>query len=106
MGKTAMSARNLLLGASASILLGLTAGAALASGGGGGGGGFGGGGGGGFPRDSAPRYNAVEEYQKGVAALKDAQYRDAERYFGHVLEVAPKDPNTLFALGMTKAGEK
>ncbi len=77
-------------------------GAALASGGGGGGG-FSGGG---APSFSAPAYNAVEEYRKGVAALKDGEYREADRAFSHVLEVAPKDSNTLFAMGLTKAGEK
>jgi len=99
-----MSARNALVGASASVLLCAMAGVALASGGGGGGGG--GGFGGGAPSVSAPAYNAVEEYQKGVAALKGGEYRDADRAFGHVLEVVPKDANTLFAMGLTKAGEK
>jgi Tfp pilus assembly protein PilF len=102
-----MSAKNMLVAAPvAALLCGAMAGAALASGGGGGGSGFGGGGFGSAPSNSAPAYNAVEEYQKGVAALKDGDYREADRAFSHVIEVAPKDSTTLFAMGLAKAGEK
>ena len=95
-----MSAKSMLIAAPVAVLLcGAVTGAALASGGGGGG--FSG-----APSYSAPAYNAVEEYQKGVAALKGGDYREADRAFSHVLEVAPKDSNTLFAMGLNKVGEK
>jgi tetratricopeptide (TPR) repeat protein len=100
-----MSTRDLVAGVSAAALACAAAGIALASGGGGGGGG-GGFGGGSMPSASAPRYNPVDEYRKGIAALQAGDFRGADKDFDHVLEVAPKEPNTLYAMGMAKAGEK
>ena len=78
--------------------LSLAAGSALASGGGGGGGG-------GMPSNSAPAYDPVEEYAKGKEALSAGKFKDADRALGHVLEVAPKDADTLFMMGLAKTGE-
>jgi tetratricopeptide (TPR) repeat protein len=76
-------------------------GAALASSGGGGGGGMGS-----MPSVSAPQYDVVQEYQQGVEALGANRYKDAERAFSHVLEVSPRDLNSLYMTGLAKAGEK
>ena len=77
----------------------LCASAALASGGGGGGGM-----GSTMPSSSAPQYNPVEEFKKGVAALQAQQYKDAITHFNRVIEVAPKDSNTWTLLGLSKEG--
>jgi tetratricopeptide (TPR) repeat protein len=69
-----------------------------------GGGGGGGGGGGSMPSDSAPRYDPVVEYQKGVAALQASNFKDAKRAFDRVLAVAPKDANTLYMAGLANDG--
>lgn len=95
-----MAVRGLFGRACVLALIGMPAGTAQASGGGGGGGG------GGVPSVSAPRYNVVEEYQSGVTALQSGDYRKADKNLGHVLEVAPKEPHALFAMGLAKAGEK
>ncbi len=92
-----------LTGLAAALACSILAGAALASGGGGGGGG-GGSMGGGSMGSSGPSYNPVEEYKNGIAALKAEKYKDAIRYFGHVLEVAPKDANTWTLMGLSKEG--
>ena len=67
-------------------------------------GGGGGGGGGSMPSDSAPRYDPVVEYQKGVAALQASNFKDAKRAFDRVLAVAPKDANTLYMAGLANDG--
>jgi tetratricopeptide (TPR) repeat protein len=79
----------------------LAAGAALASSGGGGGGGMGGAM---MPSASAPSYNPVEEFHKGVDALKGQRYREAINAFDKVLAVAPKDSNTWTLMGLSKEG--
>jgi tetratricopeptide (TPR) repeat protein len=76
--------------------------ATWASGGGGMGGGMGMGGG--VPSVQAPSYDPVEEYRNGVAQLQDGKYRDAERSFDHVLEVAPQNADALFMMGMAQSG--
>ncbi len=80
-------------------LLSLGAGPTLASGGGGGGGG------GSLPSASAPQYDPAAEYRKAIEALDAQKFKDADRALGHVLDVAPKEPNSLFAMGLAKAGE-
>jgi len=72
---------------------------ALASGGGmSGGGGMGGS----MPSLSAPSYDPTVEYHKGIEALKNGKYRDADRYFGNVLSVAPDNPNVVVLQGVAK----
>ncbi len=90
------SVRILIITAAAAAL---GAGAALASGGG-----SGGGGGGMMPSASGPQYNPVEEFKKGVEALKAQQFKDAISHFNKVLDVAPHDSNTLTLMGMSKEG--
>ena len=67
-------------------------------------GGGGGGGGGGMPSDSAPAYDPVVEYQKGVEALQASKFGDAKRAFDRVLAVAPKDANTNYLAGVASDG--
>ena len=90
--------RHVLLAVTALASLSI-AGSALASGGGGGGEMQPGE----SPSVSTPRYDAAKEYQKGVEALKVNDFKTANTAFGHVLEVAPKDENTLLLSGFTKA---
>lgn len=68
----------------------------------------GGGGGGGFsssPSASAPSYDPVAEYAKGIEAYKAGDFKAADRAFRKVLAVAPKDPASLLMSGMSKAGD-
>ena len=71
---------------------------AIASGGGGGGGM------GGMPSAQAPSYDPVEEYRNGVADLQAGKFKDAERDFDHVLDVAPRNADALFMMGVAKSG--
>jgi Flp pilus assembly protein TadD len=77
----------------------LIAGAALASGGGGGGGM-----GSAMPSASAPQYSPVEEFKKGVDALKAQQYKEAITHFNRVVEAAPHHSGAWTLLGMSKEG--
>ncbi|MDQ0464434.1 Flp pilus assembly protein TadD [Caulobacter ginsengisoli] len=79
----------------AAAVVALGAGSALASGGGGGGGGD-------MPSSTAPSYDPVVEYQKGIDALKAENWKLAERSFSHVTEVAPKAPEAWSMLGMAR----
>lgn len=89
-----------LVATAAGVLVsGAGVGSSLAAGGGGGGGMTGG-----APSSSAPSYDPVQEYQKGVQALKDGKWKDAQRAFDHVLSVAPKDSNTWTLMGLSKSG--
>jgi Flp pilus assembly protein TadD len=66
------------------------------------GGGMSGGGGASMPSASAPAYDPTVEYRKGVEALKNGKYRDADRYFDNVLSVAPDNPNVVVLQGVAK----
>ncbi|MFZ5669459.1 MAG: tetratricopeptide repeat protein [Pseudomonadota bacterium] len=84
-----------IIGAAVSVLA--VGGAAFAAGGGGGGGGD-------MPGATGPQYDPVAEYQKGVAALQAGKWKEAERAFGHVTQVAPRAPEAWFMLGYARAG--
>ncbi len=64
----------------------------------------GGGGGGSFPSDSAPQYDPVVEYSKGIAALKANDFKAARTAFDRVLASAPRDANTNLLAGMAREG--
>ena len=66
--------------------------------------GGGGGGGSSMPSESAPQYDPVAEYQKGVAALQASKFGDARRAFDRVLAVAPKDANSAYMAGLASDG--
>ena len=57
-----------------------------------------------MPSESASRYDASVEFNKGVEALKASKYEDAEHDFDHVLEVNPRDANTHFMMGLAESG--
>jgi len=61
--------------------------------------------GGGMPSIQAPAYDPVEEYRNGVAALQAGKFKDAERDFDHVLDVAPRNADALFMMGLAKTGK-
>lgn len=57
------------------------------------------------PSESGPSYDPVEEYQKGIDALKAGEYSKAERAFKRVAKVAKKDANTRYMLGLAHYGQ-
>ncbi|WP_162136396.1 tetratricopeptide repeat protein [Caulobacter sp. AP07] len=85
--------RPMLLSMAAALLIWAAGGVALADGGGGGGSM------GSMPSMSTPSYDAAAEYAKGVAALRDKDYKGAEKAFGHVLTVTPKNADVLLLMG-------
>lgn len=87
-----LGSRVFIIAAAVAVLSG---GSALASGGGGGGGGD-------LPSSTAPSYDPVAEYQKGVDALKAEDWKLAERSFSHVTQVAPKAPEGWSMLGLSR----
>lgn len=58
------------------------------------------------PSSSGPSYDPVEEYQKGVQALQEGEYKDAERAFKNVTKVAKKDASTRYMLGLSHLGQE
>jgi tetratricopeptide (TPR) repeat protein len=66
--------------------------------------GGGGGAGGGMPSQSVPQYDVAEEFRKGVEALEAQRYPDADRAFGRVLRVNPRDANSNYLAGLAKTG--
>jgi tetratricopeptide (TPR) repeat protein len=88
-----------LLAAGSAVALIGAAQAAWASGGGGmGGGGMS------MPSVQAPTYDPVEEYRNGVGYLQTGKFKEAEHAFDHVLDVAPRNADALFMMGMAKTG--
>jgi len=71
----------------------------------GGGGGGGGGGGASMPSDSAPRYDAVAEFQKGVLAYQGKDFKAATTAFKRVVEVTPKHAPAQYLLGASYLGQ-
>lgn len=66
-----------------------------------------GGGGGGMstaPSTSAPQYDAVAEYLKGVSALQAKNFKAAKLAFDHALTVSPRDANTQYLAGVARTG--
>jgi tetratricopeptide (TPR) repeat protein len=93
----APSLGQILVSVAAAGLVSLPA-AALASGGGGGGG-FSS-----MPSVAAPQYDPVQEYRNGVADLQAGKFKEARRDFDHVLDVAPKNADALYMMGMAQTG--
>lgn len=81
----------LTLGTALTLSLGTTQ---LSAAGGGGGGGFSGG-----PTNSAPRYDATAEYQKGVTQIKAKDYKGAVKSLKRSISVASKNANAQYLLG-------
>ena len=68
--------------------------------------GGGGGGGGGAPSQSAPRYDAAAEYQKGISALEAKDYKKAVTAFRRSLSVAPQNAAGHYYLGVSYVGQE
>lgn len=64
----------------------------------------GGGGGGSAPSASGPMYDPAAEYQKGMEAISNGKWKDAQRAFTNVTDAAPKAFEGWFMLGYAKAG--
>lgn len=94
-----MKSSRLLLIAAAIAMLAQTP--ALAAAGGGSGGGSSGG-----PSMSGSGSDPAKRYAQGVEFLKAQNYKQAERAFDDVLDVAKKDANTNFMMGLTQVGQQ
>lgn len=94
-----MKTRELMLIAAA--VAALVATPALAAGGGGGGGG-------GAPSASASgsRVEPAKRYSQGVDLLKAGNFKQAEKAFKDVLDVAAKDPSTNFMMSLAQIGQQ
>jgi tetratricopeptide (TPR) repeat protein len=62
-------------------------------------------GGGGAPSMTQPTFDPAVEYQKGVDALQAGKFRDAERSFDNALSADPNNAQTLYMMGLAKAGK-
>lgn len=71
---------------------------ALSSGGGGGGGAE-------MPSGSAPEYDPVVEYQKGIAAYQAKDFKKAVSAFRHVVSVVPTHAPAQYLLGASYIGQ-
>ncbi len=57
------------------------------------------------PSLSGPRYDPVEEYRHGAAALKAGKYRTAAQDFERITEVQPKIAAVWYLLGLARSGD-
>jgi len=57
------------------------------------------------PHSFQPGYDTYTEFHAGVDALKAGRFRDAETHFDHVLLMVPTDADSMFLLGMARAGQ-
>jgi len=57
-----------------------------------------------FPSSSAPQYDINVEFAKGKAALQAGDYKEADKAFGHVLKMTPRDANSNFLNGLAEVG--
>jgi tetratricopeptide (TPR) repeat protein len=92
-----MKIRDLMLIAVAAAALVATP--ALAAGGGGGGGGGG-------PSASGSRVDPVKRYAQGVEFMKAGNFKQAEKAFDDVLDVAAKDANTNYMMALAQVGQQ
>ena len=53
----------------------------------------------------APRYNASNEYMRGMADFQAGHFKDAATHFQHSVDVEPRAAATWLMLGMSKVGE-
>jgi tetratricopeptide (TPR) repeat protein len=58
-----------------------------------------------MPSQSMSNFDAAAEFRKGVDALKESKYDDAEHSFARVLESSPRDANTQFYMGLAQGGQ-
>ncbi len=58
----------------------------------------------GLPSTSRPAVDPAEAYREGVAALQAQDYKKAEKKFGDVLSVVPKNPEANYFMALAKIG--
>ncbi len=58
----------------------------------------------GLPSTSRPAVDPAEAYQEGIAALQAKDYKTAEKKFGDVLSVVPKNPEANYYMALAKIG--
>jgi tetratricopeptide (TPR) repeat protein len=58
-----------------------------------------------MPSVTAPKYDAAAEFAKGIEAMKQEKFKDAEKAFDHVLSVNPKHPKTNFLAGLARSAQ-
>lgn len=58
----------------------------------------------GLPSTSRPAVDPAEAYQEGIAALQAKDYKTAEKKFGDVLSVVPKNPEANYYMAVSKIG--
>ena len=56
------------------------------------------------PHTFQPGYDTYDEFHQGVADLQAGRDRAAETHFSHVLIMVPTDADSMFLLGMARAG--
>ena len=57
------------------------------------------------PHSFQPGYDTYTEFHQGVDDLKAGRFRNAEVHFSHVLLMVPTDADSMFLLGMARAGQ-
>lgn len=62
------------------------------------------GGGAGLPSSSGPRVDPAKAYQEGIESLQAKDYKTAEKRFGDVLSVAPKNAEANYYMALAKTG--
>jgi tetratricopeptide (TPR) repeat protein len=65
----------------------------------------GGGGGGGAPSASGSNFDPAKRYAEGMEFLKAANYKQAEKAFDSVLDVAGRDPNANYMMALAQIGQ-
>lgn len=58
----------------------------------------------GLPSSSGPRVDPAKAYQEGFEALQAKDYKTAEKRFGDVLSVAPKNAEANYYMALAKSG--
>ena len=58
-----------------------------------------------MPSVTAPQYDPAVEYQKGLDAMRDSRFKDAERAFDHVLSSNSRHPQANFLAGFSRANQ-
>jgi len=57
-----------------------------------------------LPSSSGPRIDPAAAYKAGLEALQAKDYKSAEKNFGDVLSVAPKNPQANYYMALAKSG--
>lgn len=58
-----------------------------------------------MPSASTPEYDPAVEFKKGIEAMKEERFKDAEKAFDRVLSVNPKHARTNFLAGLARTAQ-